>query len=64
MYKDEHGNQIAHQESLREQVKIYDSQTGFEERKDPQKSADQQMTSLADMTVRMAEAFQPVGIDL
>ena len=66
MYKDETGTIVPHQEALREQVKIYDSQTGFEDHKpksnEPQ--GDKQITDIADMTVKMAEAFQPIGIDL
>lgn len=62
MHKDNLGNLVPLQESLREQVKIYDSQTGFDEVR--KETGDQQMTALADMTVKMAEAFQPVGTDL
>lgn len=32
MYKDAQGNLVEHNESLREQVRVYDSQTGFEEK--------------------------------
>ena len=41
------------------EVKIYDSQTGFEEKK-PQEEGegeDAQITALAEQTVKMAEAF-------
>ena len=62
MHKDNLGNPIPHQESLREQVKIYDSQTGFEEQR--QETGEQKITNIADLTVKMAEAFQPVGTDL
>lgn len=57
MYRDAEGNLVAHQEALRKQVKIIDSETGFD-------TGEQQMSALADMTVKMAEAFQPIGNDL
>lgn len=57
MYKDD-GQPV-----VEELVKIYDSQDNFDDAKKVRKD-ENQMTVLADMTVKMAEAFQPMGIDL
>ena len=45
------------------EVKIYQSQDGFEEKK-AEDGDDAQITALAEQTVKMAEAFQPKGITL
>ena len=47
------------------EVKIYESQDGFEEKKKVDDDGeDAQITALAEQTVKMAEAFQPKGITL